>query len=121
MILTARAAAGIPAESAFAGDADALVAAMLSAGLEKQAARWSGVASVGSDAWATWSPDGTKLAYAATVDGVRAIHIINVDGTGDRQLTHPGETFNDNEPAWSPDGTRIAFVSNTALTAPIAK
>jgi hypothetical protein len=52
LILTARAAAGIPPQQAFSADADRLVAAMLSAGLEGQAARWSSLAGSGSDAWA---------------------------------------------------------------------
>ena len=52
LILTARAATGIPAEAAYSSDADALVASMLSAGLEQPAERWSAVAPRGSDAWA---------------------------------------------------------------------
>jgi hypothetical protein len=52
LILTARAAAGIPAQQAYAADADRLVASMLSAGLERQAARWNGLVGSGSDAWA---------------------------------------------------------------------
>ena len=51
-ILTARAAAMIPNDTAIgAGDIDALVAAMMSSGLDVQAARWSKVAESGSLGW----------------------------------------------------------------------
>ncbi len=56
-ILTARAAARIDPDGAYDSDAAKLIAAMLSAGLDRQAARWSGV--VGSmsdsDADAAWA------------------------------------------------------------------
>jgi hypothetical protein len=51
-ILTARAAALIPTDTATgSGDVDALVAAMMSAGLDVQAARWASVADSGSLGW----------------------------------------------------------------------
>ena len=60
-ILTAAAAAGIPPSENFAGDAAPLIAAMLSAGMDKQAARWAGV--IEDDrAWAllaAGAPEGT--------------------------------------------------------------
>jgi hypothetical protein len=42
-ILTARAAARIPAKSEYSGDADQLIASMFAAGLDRQAARWVSV------------------------------------------------------------------------------
>ena len=52
-ILTARAAAMIPTDAAVgAGDVDALVAAMMSAGLDVQAAGWAKAADSGSLGWA---------------------------------------------------------------------
>lgn len=52
-ILTATAAAHIPVEAASGGDADELIAAMLSAGLDREAARWAGVVAGGdADAYA---------------------------------------------------------------------
>jgi hypothetical protein len=51
-ILTARAAANIPAADSFSADADNLIAAMLSAGLDVQAARWANIVSEGSLGWA---------------------------------------------------------------------
>ncbi|HYU38275.1 MAG TPA: tetratricopeptide repeat protein, partial [Acidimicrobiia bacterium] len=56
----------------------------------------------------TWSPDGTRIAFQSYVQP--DIYVINVDGTGLRNLTnHPAR---DLQPAWSPDGSRIAFLSN---------
>lgn len=54
LILTAEAAARIPASSDYASDAPNLIAAMLSAGLDREAARWATVAQEGGDdrAWA---------------------------------------------------------------------
>lgn len=49
-----------------------------------------------------WSPDGKRFAFCAT----RGISVMNVDGTGRRQLTGG----RDCSPTWSPDGRRIAFV-----------
>jgi hypothetical protein len=51
-ILTARAAANIPAADALSADADSLIASMLSAGLDVQAARWSNIVGSGSLGWA---------------------------------------------------------------------
>lgn len=51
-VLTARAAAAIPPSADQAGDADALVASMLSAGMDLRALRWRTVVPEGGDAWA---------------------------------------------------------------------
>ena len=61
-----------------------------------------------------WSPDGTRLVFAAICDngyfaGVSAI-IVNADGSGLRGL--PMQDLSPNARlAWSPDGARVAFVS----------
>ncbi|MEI9851683.1 MAG: hypothetical protein WDN24_13500 [Sphingomonas sp.] len=52
LVLTARAAAAIAPSGTFAGDADTLVAAMLTAGIEGPALAWRGTVRRGSDGWA---------------------------------------------------------------------
>ena len=50
-VLTAYAAARIPANDAFAADAGALIAAMLTAGLDRDAAQWTSVVDEGDTGW----------------------------------------------------------------------
>ena len=58
----------------------------------------------------SWSPDGSKIAFATDRDGNYEIYIMNADGTDPIRLT---ENFSeDRRPMWSPDGKRIAFSSN---------
>ena len=64
-----------------------------------------------------WSPDGTVVAYQFGAPGVRGIHTIHPDGTGDVQVTPPGSgsypCTDDTEPTWSPDSRYIAYVCQT--------
>jgi len=58
-----------------------------------------------------WSPDGRSIAFSMfDADGVRAIAIINRDGSGLRRLV--ADSVNNRYPVWSPDGSRIAFTSH---------
>ena len=70
LVLTARAAARIrPTEQT--EDVDRLVASMLTAGLDRAARRWLGVAKVGGDAWAMLmlaEPRGAAVTYAQVDD-----------------------------------------------------
>lgn len=50
-----------------------------------------------------WAKDGRRIAFAA---GGGVIHVIGVDGSGDRVIADNGR-----EPAWSPDGRSLVFVS----------
>ncbi|WP_370188758.1 hypothetical protein [Qipengyuania sp.] len=50
MVLTAYAAARMPADEAYADDAAGLIASMLAAGLDRDAMRWAGVVDDGSEA-----------------------------------------------------------------------
>ena len=62
---------------------------------------------------AAWSPDGSRIAYRDSRQGINAddeIYVVNADGTGARDLTNdPG---NDWGPDWSPDGRTIVFNSD---------
>ena len=56
----------------------------------------------------SWSPDGTRIAFARYVDRVNVeIHVMNADGSGERRLTFVSGP--DSDPAWSPDGTKIVW------------
>lgn len=50
-----------------------------------------------------WSPDGSKIAYIAFLQGV---FIVNADGTGARRLAGPGAGC---PVIWSPDGAALAY------------
>jgi Tol biopolymer transport system component len=79
----------------------------------------------GEDFQATWSPDGSWLAFTSTRSEVpidpdnpinfsddREIYRMDANGTNEQQLTVTTSRFTDEQPAVSPDGTKIAFASN---------
>jgi Tol biopolymer transport system component len=63
---------------------------------------------------ATWSPDGTKIAFTRYIGAAGEIFVMNADGSGLANLTN--DPASDGEPTWSPDGTRIAFATNRGPT-----
>ena len=69
---------------------------------------------------AAWSPSGNQIAFTRTVSepgkllSRSDIWIINVDGTGARNLTS-GLQWSSGRAAWSPDGQSVAFGANGYL------
>lgn len=62
-----------------------------------------------------FSPDGTKIAFTATVAGNTDIYVMPTSGGEVRRLTfHPGV---DRTRGWTPDGRKVIFVS-TRVSAP---
>lgn len=71
-----------------------------------------------------WSPEGSKIAFRSDTPGpfgsASRIFVINVDGTGLRQLSpdvpDPNSFYySDDGPTWSPDGNKIVFTRNGSL------
>jgi TolB protein len=63
------------------------------------------------------SPDGTRLAYAATVGNQYEIYVLNLATNVAKRLTN--SAGNDASPSWSPDGFKLAFHSVRTGTAQI--
>jgi TolB protein len=76
------------------------------------------ITEVGSAFFPSWSPNGKKIAFDTSFqdeDGANAIWLINVDGTGLKDISaHRTGEWRDAD--WSPDGDRIVhlrFLENT--------
>ncbi len=63
---------------------------------------------VGDDRAATYSPDGTKLAFDSARDGTTRVYVMDADGSDPRRLTDGGDDWG---ATWSPDGRSIAYNS----------
>ena len=62
-----------------------------------------------------WSPDGGHVAYIL-VGPKNSMHVMNVDGTGDRALTPPSQS--PIHPEWMPDGRSILYCTDDDLHPP---
>ncbi len=72
-LATARAAAAVPSGSESAGAADGLIASMMSAGLDVQAARWSKTVSSGSLGWALLAVGSPQMAGSISASDVKGV------------------------------------------------
>ncbi|MBI3651886.1 MAG: PD40 domain-containing protein [Acidobacteria bacterium] len=62
-----------------------------------------------------WSPDSSKIAYCAELDGIANLWVSTDDGTSTRSLSENTDTqLNFAAPFWSPDGRYLAYVTKTA-------
>jgi tricorn protease len=61
------------------------------------------------DKWASWSPDGARIAFISDIDGEEEVYVINQDGSGKpEEMTH-GLHAMLYQPVWAHDGKRLAF------------
>jgi Tol biopolymer transport system component len=60
------------------------------------------------DRAATYSPDGTRLAFDSTREGPTRVFLMDADGSNVQRLTDGGDDWG---ATWSPDGKSIAFKS----------
>lgn len=75
---------------------------------------------IGFETFPKFSPDGSKIAFAAEYNGSRQIYVINADGSGLKQLTYyndvgqmpPRGGFDYRVMDWTPDGKHIVFRAN---------
>jgi Tol biopolymer transport system component len=61
------------------------------------------------------SPDGSQIAFVADPSGRNQVWIMNLDGSGSRQVTH--DRLEAVDPDWSPDGSHIAYAGFGSGTA----
>ena len=67
------------------------------------------MASRGVDMTPAISPDGTRIAFASSMNGNMDIYVAAIDGSNPQRLT--SHRAIDSSPCWSPDGRQIAFSS----------
>lgn len=64
---------------------------------------------IGNSRYPSWSPDGTRLAFASDRSGTWQVYVMSSTGTGVTQVTSGSAAHI--QPVWSPDGTKIAFTT----------
>ena len=65
----------------------------------------------------SWSPDGTKIAFArtSTGDGSDGLYTMDADGTNLTPIMNGLNHVTGNDTAWSPDGTEIAYSTGSGI------
>lgn len=65
----------------------------------------------------SWSPDGTKIAFArvGAEDGSNGLYTIDSDGTNLTPIMNGLSHVSGNDTAWSPDGTKIAYSTGNGI------
>lgn len=61
-----------------------------------------------------WSPDGQQIAFDAEVNGLWALHVVDVASGATSPVAIEGQ--NGRFPAWSPDGRQLAYVGGVTRT-----
>jgi hypothetical protein len=65
-------------------------------------------------AMATWSPDGSRISYTAwdptASEFTAQVHVVAADGTDDRVLPSPPDSFWQGDSFWSNDGSRLFII-----------
>lgn len=56
-----------------------------------------------------WSPDGSRMAFASTREGLLKVFTMNADGSAQVRVTSDDRI--ESSPSWSPDGHSLAFFS----------
>ncbi len=84
-----------------------------------QTGNYQRVTSLGKNCFASWSPDGSRLALSSGNDLETNIFVTSLDGKHVRRLSDSG-TMNI-RPAWSPDGETIAYLSLPVPGSPAAE
>jgi Tol biopolymer transport system component len=62
----------------------------------------------------SWSPDGSKIAYASSLGHNYNIWVMNANGSNSIKLTDEMGIV-DRQPSWSPDGSKIIFERGDAI------
>lgn len=92
--------------------------------IDTRSGRTAVAAPSGTQGWAvSWSPDSSRLAYAATLrlgnDAQQALATVRPDGTGRKLFwgrgsgLHYESESSAEPPEWSPDGSRLLFLART--------
>ncbi|TNE46408.1 MAG: hypothetical protein EP341_09985 [Sphingomonadales bacterium] len=82
-VLTAYAAARIPASADYVDEAPSLLASMLAAGLDRDAAAWARVVNPGSEGWALIALAGTSDSFAQSSEAIDGF--VDDDDSGDNR------------------------------------